>query len=108
MSDAATVGDPEAMRALARELLGRAQLVRGLAAPAVGRLEAAVFEGPAATRLRGEATRLAAALAAAAGDLAGVAGALLADAAGLEGQNDALRREAEAAAATQAPNGQGA
>lgn len=99
---AATVGDPEAMRAFARELVSRADLLRAAHAQPAARLGAATFEGPASRRLRSSADDVGTRLAGICSDIEATAQALLADAGTVERENAALRAAAERAAADKA------
>ena len=95
MTTPLTVGDPEAMRALASELSARADLLRaGQRLPST-KLAAATFEGPAAHRLNGTAAELASRVGAVCDDLLEIASSLRAEATTVEVENAELRREAE-------------
>lgn len=99
-----TVGDPEAMRALAEQLLGRAELVAAAPNGATSSLASATFEGRAAERLRGSVSDARVQVNDAASRLREVAARLLVDATRVEGLNADLKREAEAAAREAAEN----
>lgn len=99
---ATTVGDPEAMRAFARQLMSRADILRGAQQGPASRLDGATFEGPAATRLRSAAGDLASRLQSICADLDATAQALLGDATVVEQQNAELRAAAERAAEKEA------
>lgn len=99
---AATVGDPEAMRAFARQLMSRADLLRGAQQGPASRLDGATFEGPAATRLRAAAGDLTTRLQGICAGLDATAQALLGDATVVEQQNAELRAAAERAAEKEA------
>lgn len=108
MTELARVGDPEAMRALARELSARADLlVQAAGRSPTAALGPEVFAGPAADRARGAGDQVTAQLHAAAGELTEIARSLLGDAEKVEGLNDQMRRLAAAddapAAAAPAP-----
>lgn len=104
MSPAApsTVGDPEAMRAFARELMSRADVLRAAEQGPASRLQRAVFDGPAALRLRTTADDLTARVSSICSEIEATAQSLLADAAVVEQQNADLRAAAEREAAQQA------
>lgn len=99
MTDLApTVGDPDAMRAMASALTGRADAIAGTTGKMSGDVGSALFEGPAADRIRvvvdGAKTKALGAV-----DLLREAAASLrADAIEVEKQNDALRAAAAAKA----------
>ena len=93
MTPAEVVGDPDGMRALAKEILARSELVAQTPAGVAGALDGADFEGGAAVRLRAAAADARSRVAGVAGELRDVAAALYGDAAEVE------RRNAEAASA---------
>jgi len=97
-----TVGDPDAMRAFARELMSRADLLRTAEQGPASRLQRAIFEGPAASRLRSTADDLTTRISGICSDIEATAQSLLADAATVEQQNADLRAAAEQQAAQQA------
>jgi hypothetical protein len=100
MIDPAPFGDPEAIRALAQEIAARADIVGDTPTGFATALDAAVFEGGAATRLRAAAVdtrRRAVDLSA---EIRDIAAALFADAATVETENaDAVASASAAAAA---------
>ncbi|MEH3052380.1 MAG: hypothetical protein PGN13_00030 [Patulibacter minatonensis] len=99
-----SVGDPEAMRALARELLGRADLVATGGAAGALALDGATFEGPAAERLRGTLTDARTQVQQVADRMREIAGDLAADASIVEDLNAQLAKAAaEAAEAAKTP-----
>lgn len=99
---AETFGDPEAMRVFARELAARAELLSAIPSGFNAALDAATFEGWAATRLRDSAVQTHAGVAEAARELRDTAADLLRDATIVEQRNaaaataEAARDEAEA------------
>ena len=93
MTELRRVGDPEAMRVLARELLARGDALAEAEA-AVAKLAGATFEGPAADRLRGRARAAAEVVRAADAGLRAAAQALLVGAERVETDNAALERAA--------------
>jgi hypothetical protein len=97
MSAAPTFGDPEAMRALAREIAARADVVSGLPGGFSAALDGATFEGPAAGRLREASLRSRRQLAATVAELRAIATALYADATAVERANAQAAAEAERA-----------
>lgn len=103
MIDPAPFGDPEAMRALALEIAARADIVGDMPTGFATALDAAVFEGGAAARLRVGAVdtrRRAVDLAA---EIRDIAATLLADATTVETENAAAVASATAAAEQQQP-----
>ncbi|MEA2151553.1 MAG: hypothetical protein QOD69_3383 [Solirubrobacteraceae bacterium] len=97
MIDPEPCGDPEAIRALAREIAARADLVGDTPAGFAAALAAATFESTAATRLRAgaaDARRRAADLAA---EVREIAAQLFADATSVEAQNADAAASATAA-----------
>ena len=92
------VGDPDAMRDLAYELLGRADLISTAAIAPSSALSGATFEGPAAVRLRGALDDAREEVLGAASRLRDVAAELSRDATEVERQNSELEREATRAA----------
>lgn len=97
MTQAEIFGDPEAMRALARELAGRAEMVSTIPVGATSSLDVATFEGGAAVRLRGRTSAARASVTAIAADLRDLATAVLVDASSVERQNAAAKAAADAA-----------
>lgn len=97
-------GDPEAMRALARELMGRADLITDAAITPSASLAGVTFEGPAAARARGTLDGVRSEVLLAASRLRDTATRLSADAVIVERMNADLEREAEEAAAAAAAN----
>lgn len=95
MTDPLSVGDPEAMRAIARTIQGIAENLRAAQAPAFATLESTTFTGRAAGRVRGAAGDAKAQADRAAADLEAIAAQLGADAGLVEAQNEALERAAE-------------
>jgi hypothetical protein len=99
MTDPAAIGDPEAMRLLARELAARADLVGDTPSGFTAALDGATFEGAAAVRLRETATAARGRAADVATELREIATALNADATLVEQQI----AEAQAATAAASP-----
>lgn len=104
---ALTVGDPLAMRDLARTLVGRAELLTAAGTGVTSKVAGAVFEGPAADRIRGATAEAQAQVTAAAGRLRDIASDLLADANEVERQNLALKVAAQQAAEAKAAEAKG-
>jgi len=102
MTDPATVGDPDAMRALARQLMTRADVLSAAQRGPAAQLAAATFDGPAASRLRGTAEELRTRLGGVCADLQATAQSLLTDASAVEQQNVGLRIAATQAAEQEA------
>ena len=96
---ALTVGDPDAMRELASALTGRADGIAATTGRISGNVQAAVFEGPAADRVRGVVDGARSQAMNAVELLRQAAASLRADANEVERQNDALRAAAVAKAA---------
>ena len=94
------VGDPEAMRVLARELGSRAELLSSIPAGFKASLDGSTFEGAAANRLRAAAASTHGRVAHLADDLRTVAANLFADARVVEQQNAAAAAQAAADAQT--------
>jgi hypothetical protein len=92
------VGDPDAMRDLARALMGRADLIADAGIAPSSSLAGATFEGPAAVRLRGALDEARAEALEAASRLRDVATTLVTDAGEVERRNNELELEAERAA----------
>jgi hypothetical protein len=97
MTEPVLAGDPEAMRALALQIAGRADIVADTPAGFTAALDAATFEGGAGVRLRDAALTARSRAAALAAELRDLAAALYGDATSVEALND----EARAAAAAQ-------
>ena len=98
MIEVQTVGDPEAMRAMARDLRHRADRLQGAAEAACGEFAAVVFEGPAAPAARMAVQDVRGRVQGATQALIALAAQLSGDADRVEQQNADLRREAEEAA----------
>lgn len=94
---ALTVGDPAAMRDLARLISGRAELVGAATTGVMGKLGEAVFEGAAADRIRAAMGDAQTQVTDSASRLRDIAADLLADADEVERQNAALKAAAERA-----------
>lgn len=90
MTAAPTVGDPEAMRALAQLLTARAEVI-ATSVTAVSKVDTITFEGPAAKRLRTAVADSRRQVISCAGELRSIAAALVADAAKVELQNTQLQ-----------------
>lgn len=97
MIEAEVFGDPEATRALANELTGRADLVAAMPAGFSVALDVATFEGGAADRIRGASATARGGILGAVAELRGIASALFADASVIEQQNADTKAAAEAA-----------
>jgi hypothetical protein len=95
MTEPPAVGDPEAMRALARTIAARADLLNTIPAGFAAALEDATFEGGAAVRLRGSASDARGRAADLSAELRDIATALYADATRVETQNADARKDAE-------------
>lgn len=98
MIAAPTVGDPEAMRALAKVLTARAEVIAS-SVNVVSCVDTITFEGPAARRLRGAVADSRRQVLTCAGELRLVAARLMADATKVELQNRQLQLAAEREAA---------
>lgn len=101
MIEAEVFGDPAAIRAVANEIVGRADVVGAIPARFTASLDAVAFEGPAAGRLRSTSADARVGVAAIAADLRAVASALFSDATAVERMNSEAKAAAEAAAAAQ-------
>ncbi len=95
---ALSVGDPDAMRALASALISRADALAATTGRISGDVRSAVFEGPAATRVRGIVEDSRSQAMGAVDLLRQTASSLSTDAIEVERQNDALRAAAVAKA----------
>jgi type IV secretory pathway TrbL component len=94
MIEAQVFGDPEGMRALAKAIVNRADVIASTPLGAEAALDGASFEGRAAERLRGTTKSARSQLASVVGDLHEVASALFSDAAVVERQNAEAAAEA--------------
>ncbi len=95
MTEAEVFGDPQAMRALAKEIAGRAEIIAAVPAGFAAALDGAVFEGGAAQRLRGASQTARGGISAAVSELNGLAAALFSDAEVVEQMNTDAREQAE-------------
>jgi hypothetical protein len=102
MTEPEVFGDPEGMRALARAITSRADLVNGTPGGFDAALGAATFEGPAALRLRGAGEAARGGVAGVVAELHGLASALIGDADTVEQMNADAKAKAEADAAAEA------
>ena len=91
MTEPQTLGDPEAMRALAQEIAARADLVDTIPAGFATALDSATFEGGAALRLRDAAAVARGRVSDLSAELRDIATALYADATSVEAHNDQAR-----------------
>ncbi|MEA2154773.1 MAG: hypothetical protein QOE11_913 [Solirubrobacteraceae bacterium] len=104
MIEAEVFGDPVAMRLLAQEIAGRADIVGDAATGFTAALDGAEFEGGAADRLREAAVSERVRLADVAAELRDIATSMYADASAVETQNeDAKAAAAAAQEASQSP-----
>jgi hypothetical protein len=98
MIDVTTVGDPEAMRAIARDLRRRADALQSSTEGVCGGFAAVVFEGPAAPSTRMAVEEARGRVLSATQAMSALAAQLASDADRVEEQNAELRRRAEEAA----------
>lgn len=89
------IGEPEAMRELARALRFRAETVATLGEQVQRRVDGLAYEGPAASRLRFDTERRRREAQRVAGELNEMAAAIVRSAAHVEEQTLALRRQME-------------
>jgi len=101
MIEAEVFGDPDAMRALATVIAGRADVIAGVPTGFGSALAGAAFEGPAAERLRGAGDAARGGISAVVAELHGIASALLGDADVVERMNEDAKAKAEAAEAAE-------